>query len=303
MSEHVVSESGLARRNLIRGGAIAVGAAGAAVALNAAQARAANGDPVLAGQSVSATTSTFVTMHSTTDSTLVLSNNLGAALNLEPTTAANPLALHPGDLISRSLGPDVVIDQGNGPELTFVATGLDLPPATVAFTPVRVMDTRSATLRDRVVDSSTKTWFDSSKRVKAGAWIDVAIADASEVDLTGAYLNATAVSAASRGFLTVYPSGESLPNSSNLNFPASTSIANLCFVAPGLVDDLWCVRVRVNVAVHVILDFSGAVGYFAPPAAGVAANPGASAKARLTARRQRGDAVRGRITRSLKLPN
>ncbi|MFT3834754.1 MAG: hypothetical protein QM711_15795 [Micropruina sp.] len=302
MSEQVVSESGVARRNLIRGGAIAVGAAGAAVALNAAQARAANGDPVLAGQSVNATSATQVSMNSATESVLALHNNQGAALNLEPTTA-NPLALHPGDLISRSLGPDVVIDQGNGPELTFVATGLDLPPATVAFTPVRVMDTRSATLRDRVVDSSTKTWFDSSKRVKAGAWIDVAIADASEVDLTGAYLNATAVSAASRGFLTVYPSGESLPNSSNLNFPASTSIANLCFVAPGLVDDLWCVRVRVNVAVHVILDFSGAVGYFAPPAAGVAANPGASAKARLTARRQRGDAVRGRITRSLKLPN
>ncbi|MFT4293968.1 MAG: hypothetical protein QM582_00980 [Micropruina sp.] len=302
MSDHLSSESSLARRNLIRGGAIAVGAAGAAVALNATQAHAANGDPVLAGQATNATASTHLTMNSATDTALVLNNNLGAALNVTPTTAT-PLTLHPGDVIGRSLGPDLVVDQGDGPEMTFLATGFDLPPTTVAFAPIRVMDTRSASFRNTVVRASTTNWFDSSKRVKAGAWIDIAIADSDQVDLTGVYLNATAVGASSRGYLTVYPAGEALPNASNLNFPATYSIANLCFVAPGLVGNRWCVRVRVNVAVHVVLDFSGAVGYFAPDPQGQQAGAGASAKARLQARRQRGAAVGSRITRSLKLPN
>lgn len=302
MSESVEPEANLARRNLIRGGAIALGAAGAAVAveaLSAGKAQAANGDPIAAGVPNTATSKTTLAMNGSGSPTLELTNASGSALKLTPTTAA-PGTISPGELISRANGPDVVVDYGDGPELTYLATGFDLPPSTIAFEPFRVMDTRSAAFRAEVVRASTSSWFDSSKRVKAGAWIDVAIAaDEPGFDLFAAYLNVTAIGAPARGNLTVYPTGAPTPASSNLNYPATTSIANLCFVAPALYANQWCVRVKVNVAAtHVILDFSGAVGFF-PVSAGAARTSAKVSRAKQSA--QRAAEIRGRMVKGLKV--
>lgn len=303
MSEPVVPESTVARRSLMRGGALVAGAAGAALAieaLGASTAHAATGDPVVAGQNNTASSTTQLSMDGAAQSTLTVRNDNGAALNLAPTTAT-PSTLHAGDVVGRAMGPDVVVDYGDGPELTYLATGFDIPPTTMAFAPLRVMDTRSASFRNMVVRASSSNPFDSSKRVKAGSWIDVGLADDSW-DLYATYLNVTTIGASARGNLVVYPSGSSTPSSSNLNYPATTSIANLCFVAPALVSDTWCVRVKVNVAAtHVILDFSGLVGF--PPLEPVAARGKvpATAAARVAARHRRSDDVRKRLARSLKL--
>ena len=303
MSESVEPEGNLARRNLIRGGAIALGAAGAAVAveaLSAGKAHAADGDPISAGVPNAATSKTTLTMNSSSTPSLELTNGSGAALKLTPTAAAAPGTLSAGELISRPDGPEVVVDYGDGPELTYLATGFDLPPTTVAFEPFRVMDTRSAGFRAMVIRASTSSWFDSSKRVKAGAWIDVPLAAAEPgLDFSAVYLNVTAIGAPARGNLTVYPTGAATPAASNLNYPATTSIANLCFVPPAPYANYWCVRVKVNVAAaHVILDFSGAVGYFPP---NPAAAPTSAHASRPKQSSQRGAEIRSRMVKGLKI--
>ncbi len=303
MSEPVVPAFSLARRNLIRGGALAVGAAGASAAigaLNATTAQAANGDAIVAGQTTTATAGTVLTGHMIASAALTLNNTNGAALNLTPTTAGPTMTV--GNVVGRATGPEVVVDYGDGTELTYLATGFDLPPTTLAFAPERVMDTRSAAYRDLVMDASSSSWFDSSKRVKAGAWIDIPLASVQPgLDLSAVFLNVTAISAPSKGNLTVYPSGEDAPTASNLNYPATTSIANMCFVAPAVVGDAWCVRVKVNVAaVHVILDFSGAVGYFPSGNQEVAGRAAQARRQKLTA--IRGESVGKRLTKGLNLP-
>lgn len=280
-----------------------MGAAGAAVAvntLNATQAHAANGDAIVAGQSNTATSGTTLNGSNAGQATLALSNSAGAGLRLNPTDAT-PSSLVTGDLIGRETGPEVVVDYGEGPESTYLATAFDLPPSTIAFSPERVMDTRSASFRNLIVDSSA-SWADSSKRVKAGAWIDIALAmDQPGLELHAAFLNVTAIAAPARGNLVVFPSGDDAPTASNLNYPATTSIANMCFVAPALVDDVWCVRVKVNVAAaHVILDFSGAVGYFPGSGAVDAARSVQGRRQKAAARR--GDAVRRSLVKGLNLP-
>lgn len=305
MSEPVVPAVSLARRNLIRGGALAVGAAGAAVAidaLNATTAHAANGDAILAGQANSATASTSLTANGASQPVLKLSNSSGPALHLAPVTGSvgNTAA---GDIVSRANGPEVTVDYGQGLETTYLATGFDLPPSTFAFSPVRVMDTRQSAMRDQVYDASSSAWYDSSKRVKAGAWIDVPLDIAADgLDYFGVYLNVTAIGAPSKGNLSVYPAGEDAPSASNLNYPATTSIANLCFVAPTLLnDEVWCVRVKVNVAaVHVILDFSGAVGFF-PPAPELVQRGRAAAGRRNVYGPRQANAVRAKIVKGLGL--
>lgn len=280
--------------------ALAVSAAVAIDALNAGTADAASGDAILGGQANAAMTGTTLNGGNSDTAALILTNSAGAALNMTPTVAT--LSPTVGNLIGRAKGPEVVVDYGEGPGITCLATGFDVPPATIAFSPERVMDTRSAAYRDLVMDASSSAWFDSSTRVNAGAWIDVPPpAVQSGLDLSAVFLDVTAIGAPSKGNRSVYPSGDDVPPASNLNYPATTSIANLCFVAPAVVGDAWCVRVKVNVAaVHVILDFSGAVGSFPSDNQDVAGRAAQARRQKLTA--MRGESGGKRLTKGLNLP-
>ena len=295
-------DDGRARRQLLRGGALAIGAAGA-LGLSSQSARAATGDPIVAGQVTTATTGTGLTANLPARATLTLTNNSGPSLRLPPTTA-DPTKLNVGDVINRELGPDIVVNRGSGPEMGWLVTDYDLPPGTIAFAPLRVMDTRDASFHSLVVKASTPSWYDSSKRVKSGVWIDVPVAMTEEgLDLHAVYLNLTTTGSSRRGHMTVSPSGQPTPTASNLQYPAGATLANLCFVAPALVGDRWCVRVKVSAASHVILDLSGAVGYFPHPSAAAAGTGAtATASARLSVRgHQRASALRAGIVRGLRL--
>lgn len=262
----------LARRNLMRTGALALGAAGAAMAvntINAGKAHAADGDPLVAGEANTATSGTSLTQNSGSEAALTLSNGSGAALNLAP-NGTDPGVLTTGDLIGRPDGPRAVVDYGDGPELTYLATAIDVPYTTYSFTPSRVMDTRRTEWRQNVIDSSTGTWWDSAGRLKSGAWIDVGLADDDgELVLDGAFINLACLDAPVAGWASILPPGsDTPPRTSSINYPVKAAIANFTFSAPAVVDGVWCVRVYSSKAVHIFMDLTGVVGYLPPaPAA------------------------------------
>lgn len=299
------NSSGLGRRRLLRGGTLALGAAGATVAmsaLNAGQARAADGDALTIGSSNTGQSTTGLTLDSGTEATLQLANPSGASLHLAPTTAV-PADFAVGDVINRTDGPAVVVDYGNGAELTYLATAIDVP-MTLAFSPERIMDTRSSTFRAEIVDASSSSWADSSKRVKAGAWIDIAVLPVDFAPfLDAVYVNLTAVGAANRGSMVAWTPGDPKPAAANLQFPKTYASANLAIVAPAPIDGLWCIRVQVNTAAcHVVADVSGLTGYF-PPSPDVAAAKAKVAAAGPVARAVRTAQARTRTVRSVKTVN
>ena len=102
--------------------------------------------------------------------------------------------------------------------------------------PTRLLDTRS-----------TKT------RVKAGDIVDVA------TNLTagqGAIVNVTGVNPTSAGFITVWPSGASKPETSNLNLAAGETAANLAIVAVGAGGKL---SFAASMTTDLVVDIMGAV--------------------------------------------
>ena len=92
------------------------------------------------------------------------------------------------------------------------------------LTPARVLDTRDG------------TGGVAAQPVGAGGHVDVAIAGHGGVPASGVdavVLNVTATGGTKSGFLTVYPTGSSPPNTSNLNWTAGRTVANLVTVPVG----------------------------------------------------------------------
>ncbi|GAA3631255.1 hypothetical protein [Microlunatus ginsengisoli] len=285
----------VARRGVLRGGAIAAGvAAGAVIAgSRVTRADAAVGDPVTVGGSFTANnqSTTFTMQNGATTPTMRLINQTGPALRLDPVTDDDPGSLAIGNVAGGVQGPWVGVDDGTGsPFTTYLATGVDIAqlPVPVAFTPVRVLDTRNSDGRLGIIDASPSP-FDSAFRLKDGAWIDIAIdtATATDYSVEAAFLNVTITGAQSNGFVTVCPPGPR-PVASTINFVKGQSIANGVFVAVGPVGDLFAVRVYARATTHVVLDLSGLSvnGLSGPAAAGPAAVKAkrAAAKSRPSAR-------------------
>jgi hypothetical protein len=92
-----------------------------------------------------------------------------------------------------------------------------------AVTPERVLDTRSGVGAPMA-------------KVGPGVTIDVQIAGRAGVPSSGAIavvVNLTATNPTSAGYLTLFPTGEALPDVSNLNFEAGDSVPNLATVKLG----------------------------------------------------------------------
>ncbi|NNN20657.1 MAG: hypothetical protein HKL80_01470 [Acidimicrobiales bacterium] len=98
------------------------------------------------------------------------------------------------------------------------------------ITPIRICDTRSPG-----VGISPNQCNSGNGTLQAGSTIDVVVAGESGIpaNAISAVLNVTVTNPSIGGYLTVYPSGELKPPSSNVNFVANESIPNLVQVSLG----------------------------------------------------------------------
>jgi hypothetical protein len=293
MTEQSADHS-VARRTLLCGGAVAAGAAGALVlsTVRPPRAEAADGDPVLLGRAQSGLTTTTLRVEGesrNSESTLALLNANGPSLFLQPLASDWDGELAVGAVANTAVGPLVGVEaDASSAVTTYLATGLDLDalPLPVATTPSRLLDTRISAGRSNILRSSTGA-FDSSQRLKAGAWIDIAVNAANQdFTLAAAFLNLTSTQSAGNGYLTICPPGPK-PASSSLNFTNGVTIANAAFIGLGVVDTYFAVRIYASNSTHVILDLTGAT---------VSNQPGPASQA---ARSQKAAALKQRQTRAL----
>ena len=270
----------VARRGLLRGGAVLAGAAGLAAAsavAGATPAHAADGGSLVIGGDNTATSSTKLTIAAGSQPTLLLDNTNGPALQLNqlPTTWAGSLA--PGQVAGTATGPIVGVDFGAGPETTYVALGLDLDALSlpVAVSPERLLDTRTPAGRSGLI-GSTAGKFDSAGRLRAGQWVDLGLAPITEDTIDAIFANLTVTGSLSAGFLIVYPPTAPRPAASAINYSTGQTIANGGFFATGVISGFHAVRIYASATTHVLLDVTGFTGPTSPEAA--AAVAGAAAK-------------------------
>jgi hypothetical protein len=269
----------LQRRRLLRGGALLAGAAAGAVAVSAVgatKAEAADGDQVTVGADHTGTDATTFAIDNQQVPTLGLANDNGPSLRLSPLPDSWEGALDAGEIANTYAGPLIGVSDGPGssPVTTFLATGLDLAamPVPVPFdVPGRILDTRSAAGRARVLQTSTSP-YTTGARLTAGAWLDVAV-DTAEADfsLEGAFLNVTSIDSLGAGFLATYRPG-SRPQVATTRFPARVTATSSAFMALGVVKDAFAIRVYTSASTHVIIDVTGVT---------VTGMPGPSAPAQL----------------------
>ncbi|BAK35556.1 hypothetical protein MLP_25420 [Microlunatus phosphovorus NM-1] len=269
----------LRRRQLLRHSALLVGVAGVGTAIAAApkQAAAADGDNLLLGENNAATSTTNVSINQPVGSnnpTLALRNGSGPSLSLQPLAADFPGAMELGEIANTELGPIIGVDSELGLATTYLATGIDLADLPTPYplpVPVRLLDTRTAGGRARVLRTSSGAW-DSTFRLKSGAWIDVeAVVVTGEYETPGAWVNIVSVSSQANGNLAVYPPG-AYPGTSTLNFTKGVTLANGAFVGTGIVAGRYAIRIRASKPTHVVLDLTGLVikGTAPTPTAGKA---------------------------------
>lgn len=241
----------LQRRRLLRGGALLAGAAAGAAAITAAgttKAEAANGDPVLVGEENTGTNPTS------------LANSNGPSLRLAPLANDWEGPLAPGEIANTYAGPYIGVSDGpSAPSVvSYLATGIDLAALPVPFPydkPDRALDTRTPTGRARVLRTSPSPY--ASGRLKKDAWLDVAISPADdEFTVEGAFLNVTAIDALGNGFLAVYKPGDR-PQVATTRFAKGVTATSSAFMALGVLNDAFVIRVYTSYATNVIIDVTG----------------------------------------------
>jgi hypothetical protein len=127
-------------------------------------------------------------------------------------------------------------------------------PTGGAFTPAapaRILDTR---VGQNTVDGR----YVATGPIASGQSMKIAILGRNGLPLSGVdsvSLNVTAVTPEAYGHLTVYPSGTSVPNASNLNFYAGTVVANAVIAKVGADGSISVFNSAGNT--HVVIDITG----------------------------------------------
>jgi hypothetical protein len=249
----------IGRRTLLRRTGALVTLAGGAASVQAATsdpAGAAGGDPLVLGQANdSGASGSALTSSDGADATLTLGNT---------GTGRGPLALIPSD--DSVLSSDL-LSQGelltNAGVLLFVSIGADTgdtpllapvhtdwtTPQVIGIEPVRMLDTRSASLRGAVVDPVV---LDGSGRLQAGKWLQLDLSFLGFAE--AAFVNLTAVSPTANGYLTLAPApadGLGAPSTSSLNYPSGVTIGNAAVVAIADDQTIW---IYSKATTHVVLD-------------------------------------------------
>ncbi|HMH92302.1 MAG TPA: hypothetical protein VK586_14605 [Streptosporangiaceae bacterium] len=265
------------RALLMRGGAVAVGAAGAVAAgvAVAAPAGAAVSDPVLQGEvnnvgtNVAATEITADNAPATPTPTLVLTNTGGdtssteASPNLRLTPAASALVLPS----SATVGGDLLAG-GDGllwfthaiPNVGPVAATVHTDATDNLFAPLsapnRILDTRNSAGRASILDASGN--LNSSGMLIGGKTIHVNLT--SLVNFGDAVTaNLTVTQPTGVGFITVWSGAVARPNTSVVDYAANQTISNL--TVTGLAEFSSAatdtIAIFANVTTHLILDVAG----------------------------------------------
>ncbi len=154
--------------------------------------------------------------------------------------------------------------------------------AYTALTPARICDTRSAASiggTGDVASGVTGQCANSGTQLSPSSPLDVTVTGIAGVPTSGVsavVLNVTAVNQPTSGFVTVYPAGASQPKTSNLNFTANDTVANLVEVGVGSNGQ---VAISSNTSTDIVVDVEGY--YSVPSAAGEGLYNGLSAPARI----------------------
>ncbi|NYH44119.1 hypothetical protein HNR22_003846 [Micromonospora jinlongensis] len=255
------------RRLLRRAGAVAAGVAGTTVvgAAAATPAQAAPGDPVVQGATNAAGNSTTALTSTGTGATLRLENT--STTTSGDTVLARPaLQLTPsGDLLhpdspggSIGMGTDsniqVVAEYGGGKYLEYVHTTGNSNQI-VPVSPQRVIDTRSAASRTRILNASSTT-LDSSGRLRDGQTIHINLSDFVYFG-DAVFGNLTVTTAVASGFVQIFPYGTPRPaNFSNINYLPNQVVANSFMSGIGYQNDNATDVISVYAArtTHIIID-------------------------------------------------
>jgi len=246
----------LDRRALLRrAGTVAAVAGGAAVVQAAGgQLASANaGDPAVLGPNNGGTATTAITSASTADATLSLTNTgvLHGPLSLAncPTGFSTLATKTTGELYAD--GGDLHWVDSIDKMGAFVFTE-STANQVVGITPLRMLDTRTSAGRGFVVPPATgPSPLDSAGRLLGGRWVNVDLSSLADI-FESVFVNLTAVSPTSPGYLTLAPSpatGNGPPSTSSLNY-GTANLANAA-VVPSINGTVWIYSSQTT---HVLLD-------------------------------------------------
>jgi hypothetical protein len=254
-------------------GTLAAGAAGAGVAgaVAATPARADDGQPVLQGRVNNAGGTTNITTHGPNHAALELSNTFedgvgtggggaGPSLRLKPLGDSLYDEIPAGSLSADRLGiPWVSIQAFQDPPATFsYQAHTDFNSnTTVPVVPTRVVDTRSAAGRTRILN---RTVLDSAGRLLKGQTMYVDLGDIAFFP-DAVLLNATVTGQTAAGYLTVYAYGSARPGVASINYSPNENLSNFVFTTSG---EGWpspdaAISVYTSQLTHVVLDVVGFV--------------------------------------------
>ncbi|MGS2617631.1 hypothetical protein ACVCAH_24365 [Micromonospora sp. LZ34] len=279
-------ERSASRRSLLRRAAVTGGAAVAATAVtaaNASPAAAAPGDPAVIGLENTGSDGTTLTGSATGgQATLALKNATGAPLHLARTAVTSPQA---GGVYSTTAGLGVAGKaDGAGAvprhEVHTTANSTMLVP----IPPTRILDTRSATGRARLIEGAGL--IDSQGRALAGSFLVVHL-DGIALYADGMLGNITVAKTEKGGFATVFGYGDR-PNASTINWwSAGQLLSNGVITQLGAYEtvngDYYpdVVAIYVQATTAVILDVTGLLVWH--PDSAVINNPKTAARTALAA--------------------
>lgn len=258
------------RRLLRRMGTLAAGA-GVAGAVAATPARADDGQPVLQGRENNAGGTTGINNLSPNSPTLELFNRFEDGVGTGGGGAGPSLRLRPlgdslydeapaGSLSADRLGiPWVSIQAFQDPPMTFsYQAHTDFNSnTTVPVVPTRVVDTRNAAGRARILNRSA---LDSAGRLLKGQALHVDLGDIAFFP-DAVLLNATVTGQTAAGYLTVYAYGSARPGIATINYSPNENLSNLVFTASGEGSPSpdAAISVYTSQLTHVVLDVVGFV--------------------------------------------
>ena len=173
--------------------------------------------------------------------------------------------LRSGALVAAAAGGAVAASASS----VLPASAAPLPYSNALTIPVpaeRLLDTRSAAGLKAIVGSSGSA-LDSKNRLKAHAWIDVAVAttdDESGLDLVAVIVNLKSLASTKGGSLVVAEPQDEMPTGTTVTYRKDETTTNSAFVGLGIVGDTYVVRIWATSTSHVTLDLTGAeiVGQF-----------------------------------------
>ncbi|GAB2594053.1 hypothetical protein [Microlunatus antarcticus] len=320
MSDETTPEI-VGRRGLLgRGAALAAGTAAGALALGAGTrpAEAAAGDPLIIGSGANLTARYTQLEYRTTGEeppnrpTLGLINAKGPALYLEPSPEDTDFEsevgyrTEAGSFFTLKERPVYRADEPGNPNGYAVGLAtlddIDLVQQPYITAPYRILDTTKAF--PGTIQPTTN--FDSSGRLKAGRYVDVAVGTIDRFTIRAVFVNVHSSGSTANGYLAVYPAGTSAPSNipprqSTVHFTKGVTVANFTVTPAVLLDTAeggptYFIRVYASATTHVVVDLLGQIRD------GVVSDPNSGVPSPLQHRTRRPRSAARRITSKLKSP-